>query len=171
MGSSGEFDSAYAVAMFYFAHGSNIDRPQMQVRCPHARFVSVARLHDYRICFPRWSAVRDSAVAGIEPARGEVVWGTLYEIDEADLARLDTVEGYAKGRDTALNMSKRMTVRVQRPDGISADAETHAPVRTADPGRPSAGYLLVLLRAAKALDFPEEFIARIKAAESGSLAA
>ena len=60
---------------------------------------------------------------------------------------------------------------MQRPDGISADAETHVPVPMKDPGRPSTGHLLVLIRAAVALDFPDDFIARIKAAESGSLAA
>ncbi len=157
--------------MLYFAHGSNIDRPQMLVRCPEARFVAVARLHDYQLCFPRWSVFRESATAGIEPARGEIVWGVLYELTVEDLHRLDLVEGFATSRDPARNQSRRIVVRVQRPDGISADAETHVPVPMADPGRPSSGYLMVLTRAAQALDFPDDFIAQIKAAEAGPMAA
>jgi hypothetical protein len=157
--------------MIYFAHGSNIDRPQMLVRCPHGRFLSPARLRDYRLCFPRWSKIRDSAIAGIEAARGETVWGVAWEIDEADLARLDLAEGYKAEREPALNQSNRVLVRIDRTDGLSHDAETHIPVPMAEPGRPSPGYLLVFRRAAKALDFPPEFVAQIDAYELGSLAA
>ncbi len=157
--------------MNYFAHGSNIDRPQMLVRCPQARFICAARLHDYRLCFPRWSKVRDSAIASIEPAKGEVVWGALYELMPNDLARLDVFEGYDAAFDPALNTSVRRTVHVQRPDGVNAEAETHVAVPMADAGLPSAGYLLVLRRAAKALDFPEDYIAGLNAITAGPLAA
>ncbi len=157
--------------MLYFAHGSNIDRPQLMVRCPGAQFVAPARLHDYRLCFPRWSKVRETALAGIEPAKGEMVWGVLYELTPDDVERLDMIEGFVPGRDPARNESQRIKVRVQRPDGLSADAETHLPVRVADPGLPSAGHILVLVRAARALEFPDDFIARLKAAEPAPLAA
>ena len=115
--------------------------------------------------------MRDSAIAGIEPAKGEIVWGVLYELTTDALARLDIIEGYAPGRDPSRNEARRLLVRVQRPDGISADAETHVPVPMDDPGRPSTGYLLVLVRAATALDFPDEYIARLKATQAGALAA
>ncbi len=157
--------------MLYFAHGSNIDRPQMRVCCPGAELIVPARLHDYRLCFPRWSKVRNSSVAGIEPAKGEIAWGVLYEVSPLDLKRLDVIEGYAEGRDAALNAANRLSVRVERPDGLTVAAETHVAVPTAVPGRPSPGYLLVLARAAKALEFPEDYIVKLLAAEAAPLAA
>ena len=157
--------------MLYFAHGTYIDVPQMKVCCPGAAFVAAGRLSDYRLCFPRWSRVRDSAVAGIVPAKGEIAWGALYEVGARDIARLDAVEGYAAGRDPALNGASRVTVRVERPDGLTVEAETHVAVPMADPGRPSLSYLLVLARAATALGFPPDYVARFRAAEGTPLAA
>jgi hypothetical protein len=157
--------------MLYFGHGSNIDRQQMAIRCPGSRFVAPARVHNYRLCFPRWSNVRASAIASMEPAKGEIVWGALYEVTPSDLERLDMIEGFAVSRNPAKNESQRISVRVERPDGISGDARTHIAVPVEDPGKPSPGYILVLVRAATELDFPKDFIARIKAAGSGSLAA
>jgi hypothetical protein len=157
--------------MQYFAQGSYIDLPQMRVCCPGARFIAPGRLRDYRLCFPRWSKVRDSAVAGMERAKGEIAWGVLYELTPLDLERLDLVEGYIATRDPTLNASRRITVRVERADGLSVDAEAHMAVPMADPGRPSAGYLMVLTRAAKALRFPDDYIAQLKAAEAALVAA
>lgn len=157
--------------MLYFGHGSNIDRQQMAIRCPGSRFVAPARVHNYRLCFPRWSNVRESAIASMEPAKGEIVWGALYEVTPADLERLDMIEGFAVSRDPAKNESQRVSVRVERPDGISGEAKTHIAIPMENPGPPSQGYILVLVRAATELDFPKDFIARIKAAGAGSLAA
>ena len=157
--------------MFYFAHGSNIDRPQMQVRCPAAQYVAVAKANGYRLCFPRWSRVRASAVASIEAAKGETVWGVLYEIDQGGLDRLDIAEGLLPLRDPALNTCRRLVLEVERPDGRAVEAVTHVAIPAADPGKPSASYLLVLVRAAVALGLPEEFIARLKAVEPQPLAA
>jgi hypothetical protein len=157
--------------MLYFAQGSYIDRPQMLTCCPEAEYVAPARLHDYRLCFPRWSKVRNSAVAGIEPAKGEIVWGVLYMLTPRDLQRLDLVEGYAAGRDATLNASERFKVRVERPDGLTVEAETHMAVPMADAGKPTAGYLLLLARAAIDLGFPGDFIAKLRAAEQKPLAA
>ena len=56
-------------------------------------------------------------------------------------------------------------------DGISGEAKTHIAIPMENPGPPSQGYILVLVRAATELDFPKDFIARIKAAGAGSLAA
>ena len=62
-------------------------------------------------------------------------------------------------------------MRVERPDGLTVEAETHVAVPMAEPGRPSAGYLLLLKRTAKVLDFPDDYIAQLSAAEIAPLAA
>jgi hypothetical protein len=157
--------------MLYLAHGSNIDRPQLQVRCPTARFVSIGKVEGYRLCFPRWSAVRASAIASIEPAKGESVWGALYDVDQAGLDRLDVAEGCFPDREPDRNASRRETVRVERPDGSVVEAAVHIANAGANPRRPSAGYLLVLVRAAGALGMPDEFVTQLKSIESEPLAA
>ena len=159
------------MGMLYFAHGSNIDLPQMKVCCPGAEFVAAGRLNDYRLCFPRWSKVRNSAVAGVEPEKGEITWGVLYEIGPMDLKRLDLIEGFAAGRDAALNTANRVSVRIERENGLTVDAETHVAVPMAEPGRPSPGYLFVLARAAKALEFPDDYIVKLTGGEAAPLAA
>ena len=158
------------MSMLYFAQGSYIDRPQMRVCCPGAEFIAPARLHDYRLCFPRWSKVRNSAVAGIEPAKGEIAWGVLYELTARDLQRLDLVEGYAEGRGMELNASQRVAVRVERPDGLTVEAETHVAVpRPIPAGHPAMSCCLPAPR--EELGFPSDFIAKLKAAEEAPLAA
>jgi hypothetical protein len=157
--------------MLYFAHGSNLDRPQMLVRCAGARYVGNARLPGYRLCFPRRSAVRASAIASIEPAKGQGVWGALYEVDQAGLDRLDIAEGCLPNRDPAANTSRRMTVKVERPDAGAAEAYVHIASPGANPGLPSVGYMLVLIRAAVSLGMPEEFLKELRAIEPERLAA
>jgi hypothetical protein len=157
--------------MLYFAHGSNLDRPQMLVRCAGPLYVGNARLSGYRLCFPRRSMVRASAIASIEPARGQAVWGALYEVDKAGLDRLDIAEGCLPNRDPAANVSRRTTVKVERPDGGAADALVHIANPAANPGLPSVGYMIVLVRAAVALGLPEEFLKELRAIEPERLAA
>ena len=157
--------------MHYFAQGSYIDLAQMKVFCPGATFIAAARLDEYRLCFPRWSAIRTSAVAGIEPAEGEAVWGALYEVTQRDLERLDLFEGYAPAGNPESNAAQRVTVNVERLDGVSVMAEAHVAVPMDDPGQPSRTYLLVLARAAKEISFPDEYIAKLKSLESEPLAA
>ncbi|MBI5166179.1 MAG: gamma-glutamylcyclotransferase [candidate division NC10 bacterium] len=80
--------------MLYFAYGSNMDSEQMRERCPESRFITTARLKDFRLVFSRWSEGWDGGVADIEPSKGDVVEGVVYEISATDLASLDSYEGY-----------------------------------------------------------------------------
>lgn len=83
--------------MYYFAYGSNMNWPQMQRRCPSARFVCVARLANYQFGITRHSRLRDCGTANIFLAEGNEVWGTVYEVSQADLAILDGFEdGYRR---------------------------------------------------------------------------
>lgn len=83
--------------MYYFAYGSNMNWPQMQQRCPSARFVCVARLPNYQFAIARHSRLRKCGTANIFPdARGEV-WGIVYDLNDQDLNRLDSFEdGYRR---------------------------------------------------------------------------
>jgi gamma-glutamylcyclotransferase len=83
--------------MYYFAYGSNLNWPQMQRRCPSSQFVCVARLPDYHFAIARHSRLRSCGTANVFPAAGDEVWGTVYDVHDADLIILDAFEdGYRR---------------------------------------------------------------------------
>lgn len=149
--------------MYYFAYGSNLDLMQMQMRCPGAQFVSTARLDDHKICFPRKSFVRDCAVISVEAAPGESVWGALYEIDAADLARLDEREGFSQKRDRDKNPHNRITVTVERSDEKSVSAETYVATPSEEPGLPSPHYIGYLVASAAECGLPKSQLVKLAA--------
>ena len=75
----------------YVAYGSNLNIPQMGMRCPLARVYGVGILKDYRLVF---KALGSCAYATIEPFFGEYVPVVVWEIGEVDEIRLDRYEGF-----------------------------------------------------------------------------
>ncbi len=83
--------------MYYFAYGSNMDWPQMQRRCPTARFICVARLPDYHFGIARHSRLRNCGTANIFSETGSEVWGIVYEVSDQELLIMDGFEdGYRR---------------------------------------------------------------------------
>ena len=83
--------------VFYFAYASNLNKKQMQERCPdsHPRFI--ATLPNYKMAFSGWSRTWHGGTATIKPFRGEKVRGAIYEVSEACLRHLDKYEtGYTR---------------------------------------------------------------------------
>jgi len=70
----------------YLAYGSNLNKGQMQMRCPNAKPGYPVTLTDWRLVF--------RGVASIEPSPGSSVQAALWWItDECEIA-LDRYEGY-----------------------------------------------------------------------------
>ncbi len=157
--------------MLYFAYGSNLDPMQMRQRCQRARYVDKARLDGYRICFPRWSSIRGSAVASLEPAAGEAVWGVLYEINEADVVRLDERQGYDKRRAVTENPYVRARITAVLADGRATSADTYVATPSAEPQLPSDQYIRYLIHLAEARDLPRDYQTKLKAVKTQPLAA
>lgn len=80
----------------YFAYGSNMNTERMRSRTPSAKVIGRARLMDKRMVCNKKS--RDgSGKANIVDSPGDYVLGVLYEIDLAELDRLDRAEdGYQR---------------------------------------------------------------------------
>jgi gamma-glutamylcyclotransferase (GGCT)/AIG2-like uncharacterized protein YtfP len=148
--------------MIYFAYGSNLDRAQMQARCPESRFIVSARLDGHRLCFPRRSFIRNCATASIEPHVGSYVWGALYELTEEDFVRLDAREGYVAERHPAENNYNRAPILVRRPDGERVEAVTYVANPTPAPGPPSTEYLTLIINGAVFCRLPEDYIAMLR---------
>jgi gamma-glutamylcyclotransferase len=140
--------------LYYFAYGSNMNWQQMQRRCPSSRFVCVARLPDHRFGITRHSRLRDCGTANIYPARGEEVWGIIYEVSDADLTVLDSFEdGYRReilsfqpiedGKQ-ALNALAYM-----------ADIEPNVP-------RPNAEYRRLIVEGARHWKLPAAYVALLE---------
>lgn len=72
--------------MRYFAYGSNLNKEQMQCRCPSSKLLEVNTLEGYKLVFKLY--------ADIIPAEGKSVIGGLWEISIKDEKRLDKYEGY-----------------------------------------------------------------------------
>jgi gamma-glutamylcyclotransferase (GGCT)/AIG2-like uncharacterized protein YtfP len=77
--------------VLYFAYGSNMWRLQMSERCPGYRTVGTGRLNGWR-----W-IITSRGYASIVASEGYSVFGTVYELSEADVLNLDRYEGVARG--------------------------------------------------------------------------
>jgi gamma-glutamylcyclotransferase len=83
--------------MYYFAYASNLNKKQMQERCPESRPMFVATLPNYKLVFTGWSREWRGGKAAIKSFRGEKVRGAVYEVSEVDMKRLDRFEpGYTR---------------------------------------------------------------------------
>ncbi len=152
--------------MLYFAYASNLDPGQMRERCPRARTVGLAALHDERLVFPVRSPSWGGGVASVQPAHGHTVWGALYDLDEADLATLDGFEGFrAPGDQHNLYDREHVTVDLVRPDDGSIPRRVRAWIyiaRPSNPSPPTRRYLDAILRGALHHRLPEDYIAALR---------
>ena len=70
----------------YIAYGSNLNLPQMEVRCPTAAIKGPGELKGYELLF--------RSVATVEPKEGGSVPVLLWDISPRDEAALDRYEGW-----------------------------------------------------------------------------
>jgi gamma-glutamylcyclotransferase len=151
--------------MLYFAYGSNMDWQQMRDRCPSARFVGAASLHDHSLAFTRRSVKRRCGVADVVPVEGQVVWGAVFEVDDRDIGRLDAAEGYSPGR------AKNSYRREER--HVFLDGDGKQPLAAGvyfgefekAPPLPSQDYKNLILDGARRWGLPEAYIRQLEAIE------
>ena len=70
----------------YIAYGSNLNLPQMELRCPTAKVVGTSEIKNYELLF--------RGVATVEPKEGASVPILLWKIEALDEAALDRYEGW-----------------------------------------------------------------------------
>ena len=75
--------------MLYFAYCSNLHHFQMKRRCKDSIFIKKINLKDFKLTFR--SKYR---AADIEPKKGSIVPGGLFEISKSDEKKLDVYEDY-----------------------------------------------------------------------------
>lgn len=145
--------------MHYFAYGSNMNWPQMQRRCPSARFVCVGRLINYQFGITRHSRLRDCGTANVFPSAGNEVCGIVYDISDADLLILDSFEdGYRREKlpiEPIGNSSEVLNALVY----IAAIEKIVPP--------PNAEYRKLIVEGARHWNLPHAYVALLEAIEAG----
>ena len=154
--------------MLYFAYGSNMNWPQMQRRCPSARFITVARLKDYRLGFPVKSKSRGCGAAGALPESGQTVWGVVYEINEREIEMLDRAEDYVPGRE-GNNYRREESLVYPGTDGAEPlSVALYFPEVEANPPLPSAAYKRLIIEGAVFWGLPEDCLRGLEAIKVAS---
>lgn len=156
--------------MLYFAYGSNMDWEQMRGRCPSAKFVSIARLKDYRFAIARTSHSRGCGSAGVLSQPGAAVWGVVYEIDAQDFGPLDAAEDFVPGREKNSYTRREHTVHADSDEGKTFLVSLYFPELEENPPLPSAEYKRLIVGGAKHWRLPQGYVVeleRMKVAEDG----
>lgn len=154
-------------AFLYFAFGSHLDVERLHLHCPSARFVSSARLADYRLAFSIESRNRwHGGVADIVPSTGDEVWGALWILDVADSPALDEQEGMFRTPPAY----ERVIVTVETSGGDRVTCRSYHVVTPDAAGfAPSPAFKATLLRGARACGLPASYVARLEAiADNGA---
>jgi gamma-glutamylcyclotransferase len=146
------------MTVIYFAYASNMAPEVIAPLCPQHRYLGVARLPDHRLGFTRRSVRTGTGVADVLQARGDMVWGVLYEISDDELAAIDRKEGY----DWAYT---RVELPVQLGGGGPACMAVTYIVRSKEPVEvpPSKRYLGRIIAAARQRGLPDAYVRRLEA--------
>jgi hypothetical protein len=134
--------------MLHFAYGSNMHRAVMRRHAPSAKPVGVAELADHRFL------ITADGYASAEPMRGKTVHGVLWRITPRDRVTLDSWENIA-------GKMYRAEIRPVRHAGRLHQALVYF-ARPSREGRPKAGYMELVVVAARQWKFPDAYIASLR---------
>jgi hypothetical protein len=134
--------------MLHFAYGSNMDRALMRRHAPAAVPIGVACLADHRF------VITADGYASVEPARRQTVHGVLWRLTPRDRIGLDLWECTASGQ-------YRGGILLVRSSGRRQPALVYI-ARSRPAGRPKAGYMELVLAAARAWDLPPAYVAALR---------
>lgn len=127
----------------YFAYGSNLNVSQMALRCPDAANPRPAMLADHD-----W-LINQRGVATVEPFDGSEVHGVVWQLNDHDLAVLDSAEGVP-----VRYRRDRLTVHT---DEGPAEAWVYIDHRV-EPGPPRPGYLERIVDGAMHHGLPQRWV-------------
>lgn len=130
--------------MLHFAYGSNMDRAVMRRHAPSATPLGVAALKNH--CF----VITADGYASVEQACASTVYGVLWRLTPRDRITLDRWESTASGQYCA------EMLQVQSAGGRCPALVYVARSRRA--GRPRAGYMELVLAAARAWNLPADYV-------------
>jgi gamma-glutamylcyclotransferase (GGCT)/AIG2-like uncharacterized protein YtfP len=132
----------------YFAYGSNMNRAHMARLCRGAEALGVATAEN-QIFY-----IAASGYASLAPRRNSRVYGVLWKIDARHIAKLDAYENVESG----LYASAAIPVRH---NGKLLRAMIYYALES-KPGRPRPGYQENVVTAARAWEFPQDYLEHLE---------
>ncbi len=135
--------------MLHFAYGSNMHRALMRKHAPAAAPIGVAALPNYRF------VITADGYASVEPARGRTVLGMLWRLTPRDRVTLDAWENIAGGLYRAATLAVDCNGR-RRPALVYV-------ARPRPRGAPKPGYMEIVVKAARELELPADYVASLEA--------
>lgn len=138
---------------YYIAYGSNMNIPQMRMRCPGARIIGTSVIEDYQLLF---KGSKTGSYLTIEPMEGAKVPVVIWEVTETDEKALDRYEGYPNfyyKKEMTLDIKGIRTGKVRR-----RDAFVYIMHEERELGIPSWYYVNTCLDGYRAFGFDEKYL-------------
>lgn len=138
---------------YYIAYGSNLNIPQMRMRCPGARIIGTSVIEDYQLLF---KGSKTGSYLTIEPMEGAEVPVVIWEVTESDEKALDRYEGYPNfyyKKEMTLDIKGIRTKKVRR-----RDAFVYIMHEERELGIPSWYYVNTCLDGYRAFGFDEKYL-------------
>ena len=138
---------------YYIAYGSNLNIPQMRMRCPGARIIGTSVIPDYELLF---KGSKTGSYLTIEPKAGASVPVAAWEVSEEDELALDRYEGYPAfyyKTEMVLPIKGIRTGKVRRRRVFVYIMHEERSI-----GLPSASYVRVCREGYQAFGFDENFL-------------
>ncbi len=134
--------------ILHFAYGSNMHRAVMRRHAPSAQPLGVAALADHRF------VITGDGYASVDRALAYTVHGVLWRLTPRDRVTLDGWENVAGG------LYRAATIPV-RHDGRVRNALVYL-ARPRGEGWPKAGYMEIVVAAARQWKFPPGYVAGLE---------
>lgn len=138
---------------YYIAYGSNLNIPQMRMRCSGARIIGTSVIEDYQLLF---KGSKTGSYLTIEPMEGAEVPVVIWEVTESDEKALDRYEGYPNfyyKKEMTLDIKGIITGKVRR-----RDAFVYIMHEERELGIPSWYYVNTCLDGYRAFGFDEKYL-------------
>ena len=138
---------------YYIAYGSNLNIPQMRMRCPGARIIGTSVIEDYQLLF---KGSKTGSYITIEPMEGAEVPVVIWEVTETDEKALDRYEGYPNfyyKKEMTLDIKGIRTGKVRRRDAFAYIMHEEREL-----GIPSWYYVNTCLDGYRAFGFDEKYL-------------
>lgn len=139
----------------YFAYGSNMLVSRILDRCPSAKVIGPAAAEGFDLTFTKPSK-DGSGKASIVSASGTDVPGVIFEIDVAELNRLDRAEGAGFGYERYGDFKVRVA------DGTECEVTTYLATEARADLAPYDWYLALVVAGAKEHSFGQHYINTLK---------
>ena len=138
---------------YYIAYGSNLNLPQMRMRCPNARIIGTSVINDYQLLF---KGSKTGSYLTIEPKEGGKVPVAVWEVSSRDEQSLDHYEGYPTfyyKKTMTLDVKGIRTGRIRRKETFVYIMHEERKL-----GNPSIYYVRTCLDGYLAFGFDENYI-------------